>query len=137
MSYSSTEAQALDTHPPVAVKQFPWPVALTVLAFLFLWLEVINQLQSEWSLNPQYSYGWTVPFLAAYIFFQRWKCRPSPATPRFRGLTISLAALAAAIFFPARLVAVANPDWRLLSWTIALVVVAISLCALYLAGGTP
>src|SRR5438105_10133695 len=116
MSYSSTEARTLDTPPPVARRKFPWPLALTALAFLFLWLEVIDQLQSEWSLNPQYGYGWTVPFLAAYIFSQRWRCRPAPTTPRFPGLTISLGVLAAVLLFPVRLVAVANPDWRLLRW---------------------
>src|SRR5438309_8641729 len=113
MSYSSTEARTLDALPPVARRKFRWPLALAALAFLFLWLEVINQLQSEWSLNPQYGYGWTVPFLAAYIFFQRWRSRPAPGAPRFPGLTISVAVLAALLLFPARLVAVANPDWRL------------------------
>src|SRR5450432_1492899 len=135
MSYSSTEAQALVRHGAATVKRFDWPLALTALAFLLLWLEIVNQLQSEWSLNPQYGYGWTVPFLAAYIFYQRWTRRPSPAAPRFRSLTIALAAFATAAFFPARLIAVANPDWRLLSWTMALAVVAISLSALYLTGG--
>ena len=137
MSCSSTEAQRLETGTPSRVQRFHWPLALTALAFLLLWLEIINQLQSEWSLNPQYGYGWTVPFLAAYIFLQRWTRRPSPAAPRFPGLTIAFAALAAAILFPARLIAIANPDWRLLSWMMALAAVAISLCALYLAGGIP
>ena len=54
-----------------------------------------------------------------------------------RGLTISLAVLAAAILLPARLVAVANPDWRLLSWTMSLAAVVLTLCALHLAGGAP
>ena len=137
MSYSATEAQALEPHRAPAVKRFHWPLTLATLAFLLLWLEIVNQLQSEWSLNPQYGYGWTVPFLAAYIFYQRWTRRPSPTAPRFSGLTIACAVLAAAALFPARLIAVANPDWRLLSWTMALAVVVISLCALHLAGGTP
>src|SRR5450432_533984 len=116
MSYSSTEAQALVRHGPATVKRFDWPLALTALAFAPLWLEIVNQLQSEWSLNPQYGYGWTVPFLAAFIFYQRWSRRPAPAPPRFLGLTITFAVLAAAVLLPARLIAVANPDWRLLSW---------------------
>ncbi len=116
---------------------FRWPVALAALAFGLLWLEIIYQLQSEWSLNPQYGYGWTVPFLAVYLFYQRWRRRPAPAAHRLTGLTISGLILAAVILLPARMIAVANPDWRLLSWTMALAVVVISLSALQLAGGTP
>ncbi len=55
----------------------------------------------------------------------------------YRGLTISIALFAAAILLPVRLIAVANPDWRLISWTMSLVAVVISLCALHLAGGAP
>ena len=55
---------------------FGWPLALVAIAFLLLWLEIIVQLQSEWSLNPQYGYGWTVPFLAGWLFYQRWIRRP-------------------------------------------------------------
>jgi exosortase len=114
-----------------------WRLALTAAAFLLLWLEIIFQLQSEWSLNPQYSYGWTVPFLAGWLFYQRWTDQPAPALPQARGLTIILALFSAALFFPARLIAVANPDWRLISWTMALVAVVLTLCALHLAGGAP
>jgi len=116
---------------------FGWPLALAALAFLLLWLEIIRQLQSEWSLNPQYGYGWTVPFLAAWLFYQRWTCRPAPAAPRHPGLTISMALLAAAVMLPARLIAVANPDWRLISWTMSVVAVVLTLCALHRAGGAP
>jgi exosortase len=116
---------------------FGWPLALAAIAFLLLWLEIIFQLQSEWSLNPQYGYGWTVPFLAAWLFYQRWIRRPAPAAPPHPGLTISLALLAAAVFLPARLIAVANPDWRLVSWVMSVVAVVITLCALHRAGGAP
>ena len=115
---------------------FGWPLAFTAIAFLLLWLEIILQLQNEWSLNPQYGYGWTVPFLAAWLLYRRWIRRPVADAPHHPGLTISLALLAAAFLLPARLIAVANPDWRLISWTMSLVAVVVSLCALHLAGGT-
>ncbi|HXA09069.1 MAG TPA: exosortase/archaeosortase family protein [Chthoniobacterales bacterium] len=111
------------------------PIVLMALAFFFLWLEVVHQLQGEWSFNPQYSYGWTVPFLAAFLFFQRWSRRPAPGATHFRFLTITLMVLAAGALFPARLIAVANPDWRLLDWMMTLAAVVISLGALQLAGG--
>ena len=114
---------------------FRWSFALALVGFVFLWLEVIFQLQSEWSFNPQYSYGWTVPFLAAWIFYQRWISRPTPEPSAWPGLTSTLIFLAAAILLPSRIIAVANPDWRLLSWTMALVAAVVSLGAIHLAGG--
>jgi exosortase len=111
-------------------------IAFCVLGFGFLWFEIIHQLGSEWSLNPQYSYGWTAPFLAAILLWQRWLRRPVATAPEFPRLTIALLIVAALILFPARLVAVANPDWRLLDWIMALAVVAISLGGIYLAGGS-
>ena len=110
-----------------------WP-ALAVLAAL--WLFAINQLRLEWSINPQYTYGWTVPFLALYLGLERWKDRPSAEPPAGR------AALLAALPFvllllPIRLVQESAPDWRLVSWAIGGACVAISLCAVHFAGGWP
>jgi exosortase len=41
------------------------------------------------------------------------------------------------LFFPLRFVAEANPDWRLLSWSFALVSVTVSLAAISLVAGRP
>src|SRR6476646_8068437 len=79
---------------------FRWPFAFALVGFFFLWLEIVFQLQSEWSFNPQYSYGWTVPFLAAWILYQRWISRPTPEPPAWPGLTSTLIFLAAAILLP-------------------------------------
>ncbi len=137
MSHSTAEARPRAGPASAAAASFPWSLGLAALAFLCLWLEIVHQLSSEWSLNPQYGYGWTVPFLAAFLFYQRCSSRPQPVAPRFRGLIIALLLGAAFLLFPARLVAVANPDWRLLDWLMALAAVAISLGALQLAGGWP
>ena len=103
--------------------------------FALLWFEVVNQLKSEWSLNPQYAYGWTVPFITLYLLWRRWSERPRPVPPDSRALPVALIFFSAFLLFPVRFVAEANPDWRLLSWTIALIGVVISLCAVFLAGG--
>lgn len=132
MSHSRAEARV-----PASARAFPASLLLLLAGALFLWGEIIWQLASEWSLNPQYGYGWLVPFLAALLFYQRWTRRPAPGAPSFSGLTIALILLAAALLLPARLVAVANPDWRLLDWLMALAAVTISLGALQLAGGLP
>ena len=137
MFQSTADPPAQETQSGSGSKAFAWHRVLAWGAVLWLWLELILQLRNEWSLNPQYSYGWTVPFLAGWLFFQRWSQRPEPVSPRGPGLTITLAALAALLLLPVRIIAIANPDWRLLSWVMASVVVLISLCALKLAGGSP
>ena len=137
MSHSTAEARALASPALGRVETRVWPLALAAVAFAFLWLEIIHQLASEWTLNPQYGYGWTVPFLGALLFWQRWSARPAASAPSFSVPTLCLTIAAAALLFPARLVAVANPDWRLLDWIMVLAVVGISLGGVYLAGGRP
>jgi exosortase len=113
----------------------PWIVP----ALLWLWLGW--NLHFEWTLNPQYNYGWAVPLLAALLAWQRWQTRPATATPQPRGRsmsgTIGGAAAAALLvcLLPIRLVEEANPDWRLLSWIFALVTAAYSLVTIWRVAG--
>lgn len=104
-------------------------------AFGLLWFELINQLKAEWWLNPQYNYGLIVPVLVAYLLWKRWRSRPGPTPPNKTMLSILLIVLSALFFLPIRLLAEANPDWRLLSWLLAIVVITISLGFVYLSGG--
>lgn len=106
-----------------------------VSVFALLWLEVVSRLRFEWTINPQYGYGWTVPFLAAYVFWRRREHAPAPGNPRSKIFPIAIAIIAATSLIPVRLIQEANPDWRMLSWAMALSAVAISACAVYLAGG--
>ncbi len=48
------------------------------LALGALWFVCCRHLSEEWRFNEQYSYGWFVPFFVAYLFWLRWKDRPSP-----------------------------------------------------------
>ncbi|PYK02439.1 MAG: hypothetical protein DME63_06640 [Verrucomicrobia bacterium] len=116
-----------------SAKRAGWLVAIVV--FGLLWFELINQLKPEWWLNPQYNYGLIVPLLALYLFWKRWRVRPTPAPPAATAFPILLILLCAALALPIRFLAEANPDWRLLSWLFALVVVTISLLFLYIVGG--
>jgi exosortase len=114
------------------VRTIAWfPLAV----FALVWLEVISRLRFEWSINPQYGYGWAVPILATYIFWRRWQNAPTPAPPQARVFWISLIIVAALFLVPIRLIQEANPDWRLLSWTMAISAVLISAAGIYLAGG--
>jgi exosortase len=106
-----------------------------VAVFALVWLLLVSRLRFEWSINPQYGYGWTVPFLAAYTFWRRSQNAPPPSPPDFRILAGLLIILAAVFLLPVRLIQEANPDWRLLSWAMALAVGVITACGVYLSGG--
>src|SRR5947209_12035509 len=124
--------------PPVLTddsKRLAW--VFTICAFGVVWLELIKQLKPEWWLNPQYNYGLVVPLLSLYLFWKRWRTRPAPTASSLRVFAICVIALAATLFLPVRFIAEANPDWRLLSWAIALLIASSSVSSLYLAGGRP
>src|SRR5438128_1281944 len=116
-----------------SVKRTGWLIPIVV--FGLLWFELINQLKPEWWLNPQYNYGLIVPLLALYLFWKRWRVRPTPTPPAATAFPIPFILLCAALALPIRFLAEANPEWRLLSWLFALVVVTISLLFLYIVGG--
>jgi len=124
-------AGVLDTDRTPGDKQ-PWP---SLLALLGLWVLNVNQLHVEWSVNPQYTYGWTVPFLALYLFAERWKSRPATEPFRFPALVVPLLALLGLCLLPLRLIGEAAPDWRLANWAMATASVLVTLATIYYAGG--
>lgn len=101
-----------------------------------LWGWLFFQLRAEWTLNPQYNYGWSAPFLALLLFYFRWQQQPPPEmTLRKRSFGAVGAWVLLALLLPLRIVEEANPDWRLLSWALAFVVIAISFLSLARLGG--
>lgn len=102
-----------------------------------LWLWLFFHLHVEWTLNPQYNYGWPVPFFALLLFYLQWQRRPGPDIGARNNVIVRLGmALALALLFPIRVIEEANPDWRLLSWVLAFSVVDFSLLSLLRAGGS-
>ena len=102
----------------------------------WLWFVLINDLRVEWTVNPQYSYGWAVPFLCVFLLLRRWQqlaqskepgagSRLQAPSSKLQALTFWLLAL---LYAPTRLIQEANPDWRLVSWALALEVIGITLC---------
>ncbi|MDX1953437.1 MAG: exosortase/archaeosortase family protein [Verrucomicrobiota bacterium] len=106
-------------------------VARSLVGFALLWFTLFHQLHVDWSINPQYSYGWGVPFLAAYLFSKRWKDRPAASVKPFSPWIWLLPALA----LPLEMVQEANPEWRLVSWTYALFVVGLTMLLIWTMGG--
>lgn len=103
----------------------PWIVPAILWGWLFFHLHV------EWSLNPQYNYGWAVPFLSLLLFYFRWPGRPAPDSAlRNSRLPAVAATFLFALLLPVRIIEEANPDWRLLSWVMAFAVIGISLLSL-------
>ena len=44
-------------------------------ALAWLWFTLINHLRVAWSVNPQYAYGWAVPFLCGYLIWRKAESR--------------------------------------------------------------
>ena len=120
-------------------KQFPLARALAVFFLAALWFGLCRELSGEWSVNEQYNFGWFVPFFALYLFWLRWQDRPE-AISNFKSQISNLSVLAIAIgalllLLPVRLFEIANPEWRLLAWIHAVVVVTLTLLLIWSAGG--
>ena len=118
----------------------PLASVLCLLPLAWLWFVTIDQLRVEWTLNPQYSYGWVVPFLGVVLLIrgsQEANGSPAPSSILHlpSSLLLPLVALCALLYAPIRLIEIANPDWRLVSWGLALIAVGITLGILRLALG--
>jgi exosortase len=122
------------------------PVALSVLFLAALWLVLCRQLSGEWSVNQQYNFGWFVPFFAIYLFWLRWQDRvpagrdialrcADGAARRPYHVALVIGVIALLLLLPIRLFEIANPEWRLLAWIHAAVVVTLTLLLLWRAGG--
>jgi exosortase len=99
----------------------PWICTLFVL--FVPWVLLVVHLSSLWSVDPQYSFGRVVPFMAIFFYWQRWRtCRATPVGSRQRWAvigSISAAVVLAAAWF----VHEAVPDWSVVNWIFALAVV--------------
>ncbi len=141
-----------------SVTSSPSRYAPALAALACLWFILCRHLSTEWSASEQYSYGWFVPFFAAYLFWLRWEDRPrswpevgrqksevcnqsnlrpftSDLRPPTSALLLSVSAFLLLTLLPLRLFEVGNPDWRPLAWLHAGVVVGLTLLIIWRAGG--
>jgi len=113
------------------------PFWISMIIFGFLWADLIRNLGVYWSTNPQYAYGWTVPALSLFLLWESWITRPAPGAPRAPRLAVLCMGMLAALLLPTRLLLEIAPDWRLAQWSLAAIVIGISLGAAYLLGSLP
>lgn len=103
-------------------------------ALALIWTGLSFRLAGIWETNSQYSHGWLVPFLAAWMFWRRWQTRPEPT--RSSALAcIALLVPAFLAFAGAWFMAESSPDWRPALWVLALAAVVSSLALVQAAGG--
>lgn len=133
MDKASTLLSAPDSIQTESKSGFP-SIGMGIVLIGLIWLEVVNHLRVEWSQNPQYTYGWSVPFLALYLFWKRWIERPQPQTGR-NAIAIAALVVGTLSILPLRFVGEANPDWRLLSWTMTGCAIAVAMALIYWIGG--
>jgi len=116
-----------------------WAVVLLPLAYL--WFRLINNLRLEWATNPQYSYGWVVPFLCLGLLIRRWSTKAeigkaeSRNTFQFSAFSVSAFCLLAFLYLPTRLVEEATPEWRPIQWALGIEAIGLTLCAISLLKG--
>ena len=138
---------------------FKFPISglrhsLWLVPLAYLWFVLINDLRIEWTVNPQYSYGWAVPFLCLFILWQRLRKSAvigQKAEDGISGLRSPVSGLQspvsgfkfplfsfcllALLYAPTRLVEEANPGWRLTSWALALETIGLTLPLIHFALG--
>jgi exosortase len=101
-----------------------------------LWYLLIAHLSVHWATNAEYSFGWFGPVLCAYLCFIRWVSRPAAETAHSVRVKV-LFCLTGFALFPTWLCEQPNPDWRLVSWLLALEAVILTICTIYFLGGRP
>ena len=119
--------------------------AVVLLPFGCLWFRLINNLRVEWTTNPQYSYGWVVPFLCLGLLLRQWQSapegvrtqKPEVSSPPSSGRwsVVLLFALFGFLYLPTRLIEEATPEWRPVQWSLGMEAVGLTLCAVFLGKG--
>src|ERR1700730_15253879 len=111
--------------------------ALAAFTLVLLWAIVVRQVAVEWSVNPQYAYAWSVPFLSLFLLVREWRSRPPPRPPTDVTYLAIAALILISCLLPVRIIAESNPDWRMTSWALALIVAGIGLMGTTMIGGLP
>src|ERR1700677_4658811 len=101
------------------------------------WALAIRQLDLEWTINPEYQYGWIVPLLALLLWHQAWLHRPEPGTRCMTRALPWLVVLLILLAVPMRIIEEANPDWRPLNDYFTFQAILVTAFMVDYAGGWP
>lgn len=116
--------------------------AWVFVALLVYWVALIYQLGAQWLIYEQYNYGWSVPFLCAFLVWQRISdskiltanCQlPAPSSQFLSSILYFLLSLCVLLYAPTRFFHEANPIWRLTSLLWAIEVIIFTLILLHFA----
>ncbi|HUB67114.1 MAG TPA: exosortase/archaeosortase family protein [Candidatus Methylacidiphilales bacterium] len=114
----------------------PGPPWMSWLLLIGAGIFAFRPISVTWDTNANYSYGWWIPAVCAFLFFERWPARPS-REPADLGVGLApLAILWGIIFFTFRLAAESDPDWRPGLWVLAGLYLVALLGWLWLYGGS-
>jgi exosortase len=155
----------MEATPPKPTEGSAWQWAWVFLPIGYFWFRLIDDLRLEWSTDPQYSYGWVVPFLCLGLLVRRWQPFPNNRSEKSESsvqksestsqgadihsaasvfsfqnfssqhLAVILFALFAFLYLPTRLVEASTPEWRPIQWSQGVEAIGLTLCAIYLIKG--
>lgn len=108
---------------------------VVLLALFGVWWLAIRMLWGDWDIDPQYSYGFLIPFLCIVLFYQRWKDRPPASAPDRLNLIGVFAISPLAFLVLVQPFYEANPEWRILGLFGALCAVFLTLLLIWSIGG--
>ena len=123
--------------PKPSPKAKPELLYPNLLLLGLLWGDLVRVLKMEWTIDEQYQFGFLVPFICLYLLYLRWEDRPGCEPVRFLGAGTALLYAAVLSLYPLKALYEANPDWRLVFWTHALIVYGSALVLIFLWGGKP
>lgn len=107
-----------------------------VIAVGGAWVLTVVQLQKQWSLNPQYAYGWLTIPLAIYLLWRESEQNVSHqknSSPNY--LLEAFGVLCLVSYLPFWFIQESSPDWRLLNWLIFMPAVSITCIWFAYSGG--
>ena len=97
---------------------------------------LLHPLTFIWDSNPNYSFGWLIPVVCAFLFYERWPFRPEPQPASHASrLAVPLGCGILLLAF-LRLAIETNPGWRPGLWVMMVFYIAGLLVWLKLQGGT-
>jgi exosortase len=97
----------------------------------------LSPLSASWDYFPNYAYGWSVPFLAAVLFAERWSRRPAATPAAVRPVVLPFLLVWTALFFCLRMGLEVSMVARPLSLAVTLLYIGALLYALWVYGGRP